>query len=148
MLNITIGFTLMNNYPDDFNISSDYATISAIDRGVLQFPLPQNLTLGPGGVHIDKKEIYVDKNGILRLLISASTHPERTMISSNISFTRNFKVSGGGTSPIGISISGWRESENKIVCALSVMNPYIDTITNLNPTETFTVEARIMTFPY
>lgn len=145
----------MNNYPDDFNISSDYATISAKERGITQLVLPQGLSVASGGYYIQIQENYIAGDGILRLLVNSSTNPERAITASRVTFTRTFAIASGSTpfasgstTPMSILISGWRESKNKIVCALSISNPYDATVINQNATETFYVDARDMTFPY
>jgi hypothetical protein len=138
----------MNNYPDDFNISSDYATISATGGSIMSFTLPGGISIASNTVYFQKQEINMTNVGILRLLVSTSTNPDRAITASKIDFVRTFAVSGGGTTPTSVLISGWRESKNKIVCALSIFNPYDTAIINQNATETFYIDVRTMTFPY
>lgn len=145
----------MNNYPDDFNISSDYATISATGRSIMSLTLPGGISIASNTVYFQKQEINMTNVGISRLLVSTSTNPERAITASRVTFTRTFAIASGstpfasgGTTPMSILISGWRESKNKIVCALSISNPYDATVINQNATETFYVDARDVTFPY
>lgn len=138
----------MNNYPDDFNISSDYATISGKEKGTTQLVLPKGLSIAGGAYYIQTQQSHIVGNGMIRLLISNSTNPDRAITAAKVSVTRTFITASGDTTPIVIIISAWRESKNKVVCALSMFNPYDIAIINQNATETFYVDVRTMTFPY
>ena len=138
----------MNNYPDDFNISSDYATISHTGSSSAQLNLPTGLTIPPNSIYIQKKEMPLASVGILRLIVSSSTNPNRKVTSSSMALMRNFRLPTGEVTPMTVMIVGWLQSSGTAVCSMSVSNVYNGVLTYVGATETFTVEARAMTFPY
>lgn len=138
----------MNNFPDDFNINSDYATISHVGDASVQLVLPAGLSIPPSTNYVQKKEMDLVATGILRLLVSTSKYPHRKVVSSSMSLTRNFKVDTGETTPTTVLIVGWLQSNGVAACSLSIPNVFNTTLFYTGGTEVFTVEARAMTLPY
>lgn len=125
------------NKPEDFILTTDYATSKGDGRASVQVTMPGGTTVPAAGFATVTQDFEVGSIGsIMRCRIASSKNSNQFYVTPQISFTRN---ASPGMYPIFAYVS--RVSPSTVRATVIIPNPYNVSFSSASGNETFTFEV-------
>lgn len=134
--------------PEEFILTTDYATLKNDDSGTFQIVVPGSFNIGSGSSYYNPTDIILGSDSVnTRSQINSSRSSTVWTAASQVDFQRTGTVGG---SPAGYSLltSINRVDNDTLRIAVNIFNVYAGTLTTQSGSETITFDIRTFLSPF
>lgn len=134
--------------PEEFILTTDYATLKNDDSGLLSLVVPGSMSLGSGAVYSNFTDINLGGDSVnLRAQINSSRTSTIWTASSQVAFNRTGTL-GGMSVPYTLLSAIDRIDVGTLRVSVGMFNPYPGTMITQAGSETITFDMRTFLSPF
>ena len=133
--------------PEDFTITSDFATIKNDGVFALQFSIPSGTTVPGSGSYVRQVNQVIGRSGSNLRALGNSSRNSTWYAANQVAHQRTGTISGSSTSYT-LYTEVYRSSPDSISLSVSVFNNYPSTLTLQSGTETITFYVSTFLSPF
>lgn len=134
--------------PEEFILTTDYATLKNDDSGTFQLVVPGSMSIGSGTTYTNSIDITLGSDSVnTRSQINSSRASTVWVAASQVDFPRTGTV-GGSPSPYTLFTIITRIGTNTLQISASIFNSNVGTLTTQSGAETITFDIRTFLSPF
>lgn len=134
--------------PEEFILTTDYATLKNDDSGTFQLVVPGSMNISSGGIYSNITTVTIGGNSVnTRSQINSSRDSTLWLAASQVDFQRTGTV-GGSPSPYTLFTSINRIGIGELELRIAIVNVAAGTLTTQAGNETITFDIRTFKSPF